>query len=117
MSATAFGDCFIVAYRLVRDDDDLILCHGIVADVDNVIGPHWHAWVEQERTFEHEQLSHPVVVRTCIDRSNGNDMELPAEMYYKVGRVERETVLRYTHDEAALLALTHEQYGPWEEQR
>jgi hypothetical protein len=55
----------------------------------------------------------PIVLEEVIDKANGNDMQLPKVLYYKVGGIEEDEVRRYTVEEAAALMLEHGHYGPW----
>ena len=47
----------------------------------------------------------------AVDRANGNDAELPADFYRKLGQAY--DVAEYTRDEAAALAARTGHYGPW----
>jgi hypothetical protein len=48
---------------------------------------------------------------TCIDKANGNDVELPRDFYYKLARVKR--VRRYTREQAAIAMMRTKHWGPW----
>ncbi len=105
---TADGDCYEVAGRLIiaEADDRLELVHA------TVVGPgtprHGHAGVEGTTDIGGFPL------RLCIDKSNGNDVALPADGYYRLGQVE--DVRRYTREEALVLMLRTRHFGPWEEE-
>jgi len=114
------GDCFVVAARLVLNDDEgeLRLCHGeVMAETvpeGHTATPgeyHWHAWVEKTTYIVYKGTKYALV--TCIDKANGNDGELPQGFYYNAGHVIN--VKRYDRREAMRMMLTFEHYGPWHE--
>lgn len=92
------GDCYESAATAILDvrTDEARLVHGTVWH--EASGRHGHAWVE--------------FGDTVLDRSNGNDVELPRSAYYALGRVE--DVRRYTAREARLAMSRTGHYGPWE---
>ena len=105
------GDCFIVAGHMVMDDDDLTLVHGLAVGQGPIEGVmHWHAWVERSSRFPMPDGRH-VDLTVVVDRSNGKDVEMPAALYYKIGRVGE--TRRYTPTEARVEMLRHEHWGPW----
>lgn len=113
------GDCFQVAAELQAADPELILCHGYVIGQEGgtaTVGqPHAHAWVERTIVLHHPSREEGYPMVTCIDKSNGNDIELPQGMFYNVGRIEWDQVRRYTRTEAATHMARTQQWGPWEE--
>jgi len=99
------GDCFVVAFQYVFDhraDDRVRLCHGLPVGTGKAnMGERFdHAWVE--------------VGDLVIDKSNGNDVMVTREFYYRIGRIVPDSVDRYTAREAAMLALESGHYGPWD---
>jgi hypothetical protein len=100
------GNCFHVAADLVLSHAGagLTLCHGTpIAPA----GPHegerlYHAWAETDDG-------------RVIDRSNGNDVNLPRDAYYRLGRIDPAEVLRYSRLEVAALSLRFGHWGPWHE--
>lgn len=113
------GDCSQVAFHAVyeafkRDDDTLTLCHGQVTGTDGPVKGvrFFHAWVEQELRFPGSEARFVL----AIDRSNGSDVSLPRELYYRAGKIDPDEVARYTPKEAIVAALNAEHYGPWEDQ-
>ena len=52
--------------------------------------------------------------RVCIDKANGHDVEMPAELYYRYGNINPEEVTRYTLEELRLNMLMSRTYGPWD---
>ena len=97
------GDCFDSAVRVLYslEDDSARLVHGIV---DNTLDgrPMLHAWTERE-------LFPGLIV--CVDKSNGHDVTVPRDLYYKIGNVRG--VERYTIERAAENMIRFEHYGPW----
>lgn len=97
------GDCFVVALRNVTNDQDLYLCHGIVTGQGPLKGVRFsHAWNETDSGY-------------VIDQSNGNDVILTKDAYYRLGHIDEATVHRYNFEETAQHALETGTYGPWEE--
>lgn len=109
------GDCFQAAFGLQRDDDTLILCHGLAIGTGTENGGRrfWHAWAERTQTFDVPGYPHPVEVVTCLDYANGRSIQLPAQMYYRIGQIEPGLTYRYTRHEAAVEAVRTLHYGPW----
>jgi hypothetical protein len=104
------GDCFEVAARAVLNEPGLVLVHGLVLHPELKVW-HWHAWVEETKTYELPGWPHPITVVTCIDRSNGHNAELPQVLFYKLGGIEE--VTRYTSTEAAKQMMGSGHFGPW----
>ena len=61
-----------------------------------------HAWIE--------------VGDMVFDQSNGRDMKVPKDMYYRIGQVstEKGKMYRYTEQEARKKMLDSGHYGPWD---
>jgi hypothetical protein len=103
--ATKGGDCYEVAGdRIINDPTPgLILAHGMVigskGDGPGRL-PHGHAWIEAGDE--------------CIDESNGHGVCLPKALYYKLGSVH--TVRFYNREQARMMMMTTEHYGPWEDE-
>lgn len=81
------------------------LCHGAVTLTG---GPNagvraGHAWLEY------------VVcgITFVIDVAGGKEGTYPAELYYRVGQVNPEEIIRYDKVELVEEILTHEHWGPW----
>ena len=110
------GDCYEVAAQAVMDDPSLVCVHGTVlamikGGTAKVGQRHGHAWVERTEVLEHPNLSRPFELVLCIDRSNGNDAELPQDAFYSIGAVE--DIQRYNADQVHELLETTGHYGPW----
>ncbi len=121
------GDCFPTAYRVARElaegeDCEVVIAHG--RPIFQQEGhPHhgqryWHAWVELTQHLQvptPDGSTIPVTLTQAIDKSNGNDMEIPLVVFYKVGQLGAADVRRYSVEQAQVLMLRHGQYGPWED--
>lgn len=115
------GNCYeqAILYVLAQDgfdDRELFVCHGIVGgfemDGEYVIR-HGHAWVEYRQDYPNPNLPADFQIWKCIDKSNGNDSELPRELYYKFGNIDPDEVIRYSKEDAMKIVLIEENYGPW----
>ncbi len=92
------GNCFDVAGRMVMDNRDMVLCHGIVAGQGELKGRRIdHAWCELQDVV--------------FDFSNGRKHTLRKERYYKIGKISK--VKRYNSKEACKLMLKIGHFGPW----
>jgi len=111
MSESDQGDCFEAALRVMAEltDDgqpgEVWLVHG--RPVYQGKGPgeaedgrFWHAWVERDGEV--------------FDHANGREIDLPAELYYAVGRLEPEHVTYYSLAGAAVEMFTFGHCGPWD---
>lgn len=108
------GDCFQVAASLILEGDDtMVLCHGEPLGQAAIAGiRHAHAWVERTVTIDFPGVG-PYTVVSAIDHSNGKHLEMPAGLYYKIGRLEDTDIRRYTRREAAQMMADTGIYGPW----
>ncbi len=130
MSEREDGDCFVVAANIVSlfdhpaaklyaggsvaaaievasalglSEHDLTLAHGLVTrKADGRV--HCHAWVELEG------------LHLVLEYSNGHTSLLPVTMYYAVGEIIAEEVVKYSCDETRRMMVEHETYGPWAEE-
>lgn len=102
------GDCYQAAVRAMWDlvCDGTVkfaaLVHGTVkADSGDIIGERYgHAWVE--------------IGGVVFDRSNGRDLAVPREEYYRRGEVVADECSRYNLKEMSEEMLRTEHYGPWD---
>jgi hypothetical protein len=126
MTETALGDCFIVALDfIVTLEDDAMpdwhrLCHGTPVGQGPIAGQRIaHAWVERDfpatAAGGGPNGDWPAMpARTIvIDLSNGAEVVMPREMYYRIGQIEEADVVRYTRREAIEHAVETMNYGPW----
>ena len=103
------GDCFEAhAEAMVGNfygvvGENATLCHGLVHPTDGPVKDilHGHAWLE--------------VGDTVFDLSNGRSMAVPKDVYYTIGRIEADKVIRYTREECIDNVLKYGHYGPWDE--
>lgn len=111
------GDCFythgnfVVNSKFMNNgtDDTWRIVHGIVIN-KNDNKPMTHCWLEYRHVIDHPKVD--VNVLMCVDKSNDRDVELPAALYYRAGRIE--TVVRYDFDSYINMLQKHKNYGPWE---
>ena len=104
------GDCYEAAGKFIMeecmlggvDDCQYILVHGEVMGQGPIAGiPFGHAWVLDGSTV--------------IDRSNGRDISMPAQLYYAIGQIDRiDNVIEYPWEEARTKILDYGQWGPWD---
>lgn len=96
---------FLMRYR--KTNSTLVLCHGWVTGTKGVVkGVRYsHAWVEapKEKYVVDPSLNvdDPIVIWDFI--------------YYKLGNVDTERVLKYSIQEAMETALKRGSYGPWDD--
>ena len=97
------GDCYEAAGRFVmrRDNkDSMTLVHGVVSGQGPLRGQRFdHAWVEHGDNV--------------IDPSNGGNIQLPKQAYYRLGRINPAECHYYSVQEACAQMLEHEHFGPW----
>jgi hypothetical protein len=105
---SATGDCYEAHGRIMLEggvrglESESVLCHGLVTGQGPIAGERiGHAWIE---------IAGGAVV---LDFSNGNNVCLPAAVYYGIGQIDPEEVKRYTRKEACKQMLTNEHFGPW----
>lgn len=102
------GDCYEAAGKYLVDlflagkADGYMLVHGEVRGQGAIDGVHFgHAWVE------HGSL--------VIDRSNGRDIQMPRELYYAIGAIDRiDNLHRYTPVQAMSKITMIGHWGPWD---
>jgi len=98
------GDCYEISGRYITDhcfmgEKDLLLVHGEVTGQGAIEGIlYGHAWIEKGGLV--------------IDKSNGRDLQLPKELYYALGRIEK--TFKYNCEEARKKILQYKHWGPWE---
>ena len=129
-SDDAVGDCYPTAIHVARSLEaagkrNVRVVHGTVryqgSDPRVPDGAHiTHAWVEYDEVVNVPDDAPPELRRAwdnrpfpvVVDRSNGNNVETPRQVYYGIGEVENPT--RYTVEEAQLNMLRSGHYGPWD---
>ena len=99
------GDCFQVSADYIvehPEQSDLLLVHALVRGQGPIEGVTYsHGWIEKGDTV--------------ISVLQGSYTEIPKELYYVVGQVKMETVVKYNRKQAMDMLLKHELYGPWDE--
>jgi hypothetical protein len=97
------GLCYKLCGDYLVDHRQVVLCHGTLTRPDHVeVTPESHrlldhAWIEYRNTMLDLVL----------------DLSLPAVAYYRIFRIDPESVKRYTYREAGKLMLKTGHYGPW----
>jgi hypothetical protein len=119
------GDCYTAALNAMEPDDRYRLVHGVVSGQGELTGVRFdHAWVERHDPIPAEAAERlPAeaaamlneVAWTVIDKSNGNDIEMPRPLYYAIGQVN--TPQRYTYEEMARKMVETGNAGPWDDPR
>lgn len=99
------GDCFEVAGRkmIYENMPGMKLVHAYVSGQGPLKGRRFeHAWNE--------------IGDVVIDSSNGKNIILRKEIYYKLGKVKQTKgqYASYTHPEALAKMVEHHHYGPWD---
>lgn len=126
----AVGDCYSTAVRVAAalEDDgkrNVRVVHGTVLyqgdDPRVPEGSHiTHAWVEYDEVVtvpdnappELRRAWHDTAIPIVVDRSNGNNVEVPRQVYYGIGQVENPA--KYTVEQAHIQMLSSGHYGPWD---
>lgn len=101
------GDCFEVGVNYIMDhqfngtNTSLKLVHGIVSGQGSLLGTRFpHCWVERGDVV--------------IEKSNGLDLEIPIQPYYRVGNIQESQVRRYDYKEMSAKMSDEGTYGPWD---
>ena len=117
------GNCFAVAYGIIangvyewyraqgvpvrlRESSHFRVVHGTpTGNGGDIVGvQHWHAWVEL--TYDDGDC-------LAIDLSNGKNVQIQREAFYRVGQLDESTVWRFTPAEARRLFRKYRHCGPW----
>ena len=100
------GDCFRSAANYLMDvkcPENYVLCHGVVSGQGHLEGKKiLHAWCETADG------------NIVIDKSNGNNFENLRLLYYAIGRIDENDVIKYTKDEMLKNLITTENWGAWD---
>jgi hypothetical protein len=98
------GDCYKVAAETAMRLD-LLLCHGRPvyrgSETPDPDGRFGHAWCE---TKDGESV---------VDYSNGLSVDMPRELYYAIGNIVEDDVVRFTADQTRHNILSEKVWGPW----
>ena len=116
------GNCYDEngRYFLDHGKDNWKLVHGIVINSADE-KPMGHCWIEV-KALPNENTGSlldqaianlpPEFEVMCIDKSNGNDANLPQMIYYHFGKIQ--DTIKYSVQEFRELVLKHSTWGPWE---
>lgn len=113
------GDCHETAVNIMMNLSDAEagnyrLVQGVPTGQGAIEGQRFdHAWVERTDQMPSVTPGFTRTEVTVIDRSNGNNIELPRALYYKIGKMTESDVTRYTRDEMMVKLLEEGNYGPW----
>lgn len=99
------GDCFVVHGRYMLDGrndvDGYKLVHGMVTGRGTASGVRFaHCWLE--------------IGDLVKDVSNGLDVSIGKDVYYKMGGVNIDEVFKYNIDEVRVKVLEHKHWGCWD---
>ena len=104
----ANGDCYeangrhVMNMMMAPDTKKWKLCHGVgILQTDGK--PFGHAWIEYGGN-------------KCIDKSNGNDINIPKKLYYEIGNfpVKGYKIYKYSPEETGLKMVRNKHWGPWD---
>ena len=102
------GDCYESAGRFITNaifmnnaPNNLMLVHGIVSGQGDLSGVEFgHAWIEEGNMV--------------LDYSNGKEIEMPKQLYYKIGKINPNKTYRYNVEETRKKILESGHWGPWD---
>lgn len=96
-------NCYEAALELVLTHPEYTLVHGVpTGGGGDIVGVRYgHAWAE------HGDVVH--------DHSNGKQLAVRRELYYRAGNIDPAECYRYTAHEARMLARHTGHGGPWQE--
>ena len=96
------GDCYDAAYKYIttHNDPSLRVVHGMVDGQGPLKGIRYdHAWIEKGDMV--------------IDTSNGKNLEIPKIVYYAIGNIKENQLIRYTQKEAMAASLKSGRTSGW----
>lgn len=115
------GNCYEVSAKLILDwkldncDSYPLLCHGMVHGQGPLKGAIFgHGWVEYKKRLPSTNNGHNPTIEIALDKSNGKELEIPAPVYYLIGKINSEEVKKYNKEEIRKNILKHGHWGPWE---
>jgi len=102
--STGTGDCYEAAGRYMMDhgagDKGLVLVHGEVTGQGPIEGLKFgHSWLEKDGMV--------------IDKSNGRDLHLSVELYYRLGKI-GDNVHKYDYKQFVEKVIKAKTWGPWD---
>ena len=100
------GDCYEASgIYLIDVKQDAVLVHGQPTLQRPPFEPYGHAWIE------HKDSGYAVVV----DVSNGENIRMPAWVYYRLGNINSDQCKRYTMGDLRKWIVKLGHWGPWED--
>jgi hypothetical protein len=119
------GNCYETSAKFVLDSKenksllDLKLCHGQVHGQGPLEGAIFgHSWVEYNQIMPSpiENLTNHnlPLITMVLDKSNGKSLEIPAPIYYLMGNIQNENVVKYNKKEVLKKIIETEHWGPWD---
>lgn len=114
------GDCYDTHAKAIvfgdeRVPDGAVLCHGWPVLRRPPFSRYGHCWIEYTFQIRDDETGDTHPVPMVRDFANGIDVEVPAQLYYRVVDIEEDKILRYDAEEARTHILMHEHWGPWVE--
>lgn len=106
------GNCFEAsALQFLAMDREAVLVHGAPWSEKHQVRIA-HAWIEYTETNVVGEYEFQMCA--VLDATLAKDKQLiPAPLYYMVGRMSEAHVIRYTREQARVLMVETENYGPW----
>lgn len=113
------GDCFQAAVNLFfdkfADNPSARICHGVPLGRGEIEGIRFdHAWVEVDESQGTLPDGTEIWDTVVYDYSNGNEVVIPAALYYHIGKIRPQDVKRFTAKEALEKMDKLRFYGPWD---
>ena len=107
MAAKTDGDCFqanaetVLALATEINPAILEIVHGLVTNPETG-QRHIHCWAEVNREM-------------AVDRSNGHSVTIQRNLYYLIGEIDEEELIRYSVLEMRRQLAETGVWGPWEQ--
>jgi hypothetical protein len=122
---TGAGDCYERAIHEAldipaADRDHWRVVHGWPTGQGPIAGiKHGHAWLERTDPVPDDLPPNFRNVGaefwiTCVDRSNGKDVEWPRALFYGIGNIDPAECRYYEIVEAFEVMSEYHHYGPWD---
>lgn len=108
------GQCYLVAGKVVFDEQEGILVHGRVwsASLQRMID---HAWIElptgtlvEDDCDDQEILQEPAILDLTLKKKQ---RLMPKWLYFAIAKAEE--VKRFTHEEMRAPLMRYQHWGPW----
>ena len=114
------GDCYdthakAIVFGDARVPEGAVLCHGWPVLRRPPYNRYGHCWLEYEVEIPIDAEGNTASITYVRDFANGLDVNMPARLYYTYGQIHEDRIARYDSEEARIMLLTHEHWGPWVE--